>query len=160
MDADTYFFLWLHSCRKIRCTCYVIRNENVVGTKYLAHYCCHCCNWNQYTEKEFEVENEIICNEYREQITSGIPVEREVVRISFDCSFESNSVVDYAAPSIILFDSFDRRVHKDEKTINESKYLEFGEIWFDDHKVLKDDIDKIYVALTGDQCALTDIRVK
>lgn len=26
--------------------------------------------------------------------------------------------------------------------------------------VLKDDIDKIYVALTGDQCALTDIRVK
>lgn len=68
--------------------------------------------------------------------------------------------MDYAAPSIILFDSFDRRVHKDEKTINESKYLEFGEIWFDDHKVLKDDIDKIYVALTGDQCALTDIRVK
>ena len=87
------------------------------------------------TEKEFEVENEIICNEYREQITSGIPVEREVVRISFDCAFNSNSIVDFTVPSIILFDSFDRRVHKDEKTINEYKYLEFGEIWFDDHSI-------------------------
>lgn len=115
------------------------------------------------TEKEFEVENEIICNEYREQITSGIPVEREVVRVSFDCAFNSNSVVDFSVPSIILFDSYDRRVHKDEKTINEYKYLEFGEIWFDDHSIstaareikemiampLNDDRDACYEIIAG-----------
>jgi response regulator RpfG family c-di-GMP phosphodiesterase len=115
------------------------------------------------TEKEFEVENEIICNEYREQITSGIPVEREVVRISFDCAFNSNSIVDFTVPSIILFDSFDRCVHKDEKTINEYKYLEFGEIWFDDHSIstaareikemiampLNDDRDACYEIIAG-----------
>ena len=115
------------------------------------------------TEKEFEVENEIICNEYREQITSGIPVEREVVRISFDCAFNSNSIVDFTVPSIILFDSYDRCVHKDEKTINEYKYLEFGEIWFDDHSIstaareikemiamsLNDDRDTHYEIIAG-----------
>ena len=115
------------------------------------------------TEKEFEVENEIICNEYREQITSGIPVERKVVRISFDCAFNSNSIVDFTVPSIILFDSLDRCVHKDEKTINEYKYLEFGEIWFDDHSIstaareikemiamsLNDDRDTYYEIIAG-----------
>jgi hypothetical protein len=41
----------------------------------------------------------------------------------------------FSAPSIILFDSFDRRVHTDEQLIEDYRYIEYGELWFDGHSI-------------------------
>ena len=82
------------------------------------------------------VDQELECGEYRDHITNGIPVERDIVRITFDCIESGQLSDDFSAPSIILFDSWDRRVHDNQKAIEEYRYLEFGEIWFDDHSIV------------------------
>ncbi len=86
--------------------------------------------------KDSELENEIICSKYREQFTTGIPVEYNIAKIKF----KYNPVIkeDYngfSAPSIILFDSYDGRVHDNERSVEIYKYLEYGEIWFDEHSI-------------------------
>ena len=75
------------------------------------------------------VEKELTCNEYRDEICLGIPVSGAITRISFDCRL--NEEERFSAPSIVLYDSYDRRVHTDEKTIAAYRYVEYGEIWFD-----------------------------
>ena len=84
-------------------------------------------------EEASELETDISCEEYREHITTGIPVENGYKKITFRCRTEDSEV--FSAPSIVLFDSFDRRVHTNEKAIMEYHYLEYGEIWFDDHMI-------------------------
>ncbi len=82
-----------------------------------------------------ELETDIACVSYRENITTGIPAEREVKRIKFRCRLDPQIVAGFSAPSIVLFDSFDRRVHTNDKAIKEYHYLEYGEVWFDDHMI-------------------------
>ena len=82
------------------------------------------------------VDEELECGEYRDHISNGIPIERDIIRITFDCVENGQNTDDFSAPSIILFDSFDRRVHDNEKAIEEYHYLEFGEIWFDNHSII------------------------
>ena len=62
----------------------------------------------------------------------GIPVTEEITRICFKCE---NSGKGFSAPSIVLFDSYDRHFHDEVKTIGAYHYLEFGEVWFDGHYV-------------------------
>ncbi len=87
--------------------------------------------------KEAPLEKELSCAEYREHVTIGIPVETEVKRISFVSKKEEAPGV-FSAPSIILFDAYDRRVHKHEKGIREFHYLEYGELFFDDHMIVNE----------------------
>ena len=82
------------------------------------------------------IDKELECGEYRDHISNGIPVERDIIRITFGCTESRQNADDFSAPSIILFDSFDRRVHSNEKAIEEYQYLEFGELWFDNHNIL------------------------
>ncbi len=82
-----------------------------------------------------EIETEIECGSYRDSVTKGIEIGQKVKRIRFNCTDNVEKGGKYAAPSIILFDSFDRRVHSDDRTIKEYQYLEYGELWFDDHMV-------------------------
>ena len=46
----------------------------------------------------------------------------------------------FTAPSIILFDSYDRRVHDNKRAIEAYKYMEYGEIWFDDKLIRRDGV--------------------
>ena len=83
-----------------------------------------------------EVETAVTCEGYREQITIGIPIENEVTTVTFDCkALRNDEDNDFSSPSIILFDSYDRRVHDNERAIEAYKYLEYGEIWFEDHSI-------------------------
>ena len=82
------------------------------------------------------VDKELECGEYRDHITNGIPVESEIIRITFNCIERGQYSNDFSAPSIILFDSLDHRVHDNEKAIEEYRYLEYGEIWFDNHSIV------------------------
>ena len=78
-------------------------------------------------------ENEYYCDEYRERVTSGILVADEPVRIHMQS--ETYGEHEKGAPSLILFDSFDQRVHDVPAEIEAYRYTEFGEIWFDGHFV-------------------------
>ena len=42
---------------------------------------------------------------------------------------------EFSAPTIILFDSYDKRVHDNARAIEEYHYLEYGEFWFDNHSI-------------------------
>lgn len=83
-----------------------------------------------------EVEKAVTSEGYREEITIGIPIENEVTKVTFDCkTLHTDEDNGFSAPSIILFDSYDRRVHDNERAIAAYKYVEYGELWFDDHSV-------------------------
>ena len=81
------------------------------------------------------VEKELSCKEYKSSVSLGIPVTSSITNISFDCELSKDSLSGFSAPSIILFDSFDRRIHDDVKAIRAYHYHEYGEIWFDNHSI-------------------------
>lgn len=153
------------------------------------------------------IENEFTCKEYREHVSSAVMVDSFLTVIEFDCEEKKDSNDEYSMPSVILFDSFDRRIHNNEKSIEAYKYTEYGEIWFDGHSVttsarnieitakdidaekegykiiaaryedhvrlemvcknkklevivaLSDKTKAAYIALTGENCHVTNIRV-
>lgn len=79
-----------------------------------------------------KTETELKCSKYKSKVSVGIPVTEEITRICFKCE---NSGKGFSAPSIVLFDSYDRHFHDEVKTIGAYHYLEFGEVWFDGHYV-------------------------
>ncbi len=81
------------------------------------------------------IETEISCAGYRDHISNGIEITTREKRIRFESKNDIVSREIPGAPSIILFDSIDRRVHSDEKTIKGYGYVEYGELWFDGHYV-------------------------
>ncbi len=88
----------------------------------------------KFEQRTHKMETELICKDYRETISSGIVVERNVTNITFD-SIPLEKDKAFSAPSIILFDSYDRQVQTTQESINSNKYLEYGEVWFDAHRI-------------------------
>lgn len=86
-------------------------------------------------EDKKELEKQIVCKDYRDIISSGIPVDSEERKIQFDCELLQDPGTRFSAPSIILFDAYDGRVHKSEREIDRYGYLEYGEIWFNKYSV-------------------------
>lgn len=84
--------------------------------------------------QDFSETEEIRCGEYRDKVSQGIEIGRKIKKISFVC-IDTAAGEKFSAPSIILFDSFDRRVHSDDRTIDAYHYLEYGELWFDEHMI-------------------------
>ena len=82
------------------------------------------------------IESGIKCSEYRDSITRGVRVQDEIINISFDCTSETETESGFSAPSIIIFDSYDRAVHDNRKAIDAYGYVEYGEFWFDEHSIL------------------------
>ncbi|MBR4759390.1 MAG: HD domain-containing protein [Lachnospiraceae bacterium] len=81
------------------------------------------------------METRIECRTYREQVTLGIPVEQEIRKITFVSEGMADAKECFCTPAIILFDAYDQRVHENEKMIEASHYLEYGELWFDQHSI-------------------------
>jgi HD-GYP domain-containing protein (c-di-GMP phosphodiesterase class II) len=80
-----------------------------------------------------EYETEMVCGRYRGNIFKGIPTSNEEIKISFKADPTEMAVDEFSAPSIILFDAYDARVHDNAKAIEAYRYLEYAEIWFDGH---------------------------
>ena len=89
-------------------------------------------------EEPAPVESELECAEYRSAISQGIPVTGEVTVIRFRVKDSAKERSVHSAPSIILFDSYDRRVHDNPKAILAYHYQEYGEVWFDGNFVSTD----------------------
>ncbi|WP_027208944.1 HD-GYP domain-containing protein [Butyrivibrio hungatei] len=81
------------------------------------------------------MDSEIVCRAYKEQVSLGVHITDVVKKIYFDCDQLELKEGEYSSPSIILFDSYDKRFHKSIKAINAYRYLEYGEIWPDGHYV-------------------------
>jgi hypothetical protein len=95
---------------------------------------------NEHTEIDDEVlQSEITCQKYREAVTSGVQITRNFTDITFNFdSIVSEGALpadSFSAPSIILYDSFDRHVHNSQSAINSYHYMEYGEVWFDGHYI-------------------------
>ena len=88
--------------------------------------------------KASELENEIICEDYREHVSTGVRLRNNMIRVTFKCELETGDRADFSMPSLILFDSYDRRVHSNPQTVEDYHYIEYGEIWFDGHFISTD----------------------
>lgn len=82
-----------------------------------------------------KLEKEINCDEYRDVVSVGIAFDDMIKNVSFECETMEGYDGTFASPSVILFDSYDKRMHKTEKSIEVYKYIEFGELFFDGHYV-------------------------
>lgn len=69
------------------------------------------------------------------QMRTEIAIDNTVKKNHFECTPSIVGENEFSSPSLILFDSFDDRVHNDEKTIKEYRYIEYGELWSDDHMI-------------------------
>ena len=85
---------------------------------------------------DYTIEEELRCGNYRDHVTTGIEVTEEVKKISFKCERSEVDEGYFSSPSIIVFDSFDRKTHSEERTIISLKYLEYAEMWFDGHSTV------------------------
>jgi hypothetical protein len=83
------------------------------------------------TQEYRPLETELSCKEYREHVSSGIPIEEEETRITFDYREDKENKEEFSAPSLILFDAYDRQTHVNIKSIEAYRYQEYGEVWFD-----------------------------
>nr|MCR5775160.1 HD domain-containing protein [Lachnospiraceae bacterium] len=89
----------------------------------------------EITQESREPEDEIVCTTYRENTSAGISVESDVVKIGFDCDRLPDAENGFSAPALVLFDSYDGRVHDNKRAIENYHYLEYGEVWFDRHSI-------------------------
>ncbi len=141
--ADRYDFLTSSKADRDPFPQFVVREELVkeAGARFDPRFASIMVNLmdadSDYKMQEYglsanqEPETEIDVDGYRSHITKGILVESFETKISFDAVNNSSDPSVFSNPSIIVFDSYDGRVHEDEKTISAFGYTEFGEIWFD-----------------------------
>ena len=76
-------------------------------------------------------EQELVVGEYRSVVSEGILALPAMTTITMSIMSDEEAAGTYPAPSIILFDSLDGKVHTDEKEIRDLNYFEYGEITYD-----------------------------
>ncbi|RKM59208.1 HD-GYP domain-containing protein [Butyrivibrio sp. CB08] len=87
--------------------------------------------------KELAGRNEIIFDEYRDDISDGVLLSDHITRIHLKSSKLKSGGPHAKGPSLILFDSLDGRVHTDEETARRLCFLEYTEIWLEGDVVNK-----------------------
>ncbi len=75
--------------------------------------------------------SEMHFGEYKEHVSEGVRITDSITKITFESQPEMGFDEKKSLPSIILFDSHDGCVHKDDRGIRLLHYLEYGEIWPD-----------------------------
>ena len=86
-------------------------------------------------ETDITKASSMFFDEYKSLVADGIRVTEKILHMEFSCRPEKGYDDKTALPAIVLFDSLDGCVHKDERSIRILNYLEYAEIWFDGHTV-------------------------
>ena len=86
-------------------------------------------------ETDLSKINKLRFEGYRDIISDGIELSSHITKLSFNCKSNEESDKRISIPTVILFDSLDGCVHRDERSIKSLNYIECGEIWFDGHTV-------------------------
>ncbi len=81
--------------------------------------------------KELSGKSELVCKEFRDEISSGIRITYFKNNIRFKCHMDKKRDEENRGPALLIFDSFDGRYHDDETTMRDLCYYEFCEIWLD-----------------------------
>ncbi len=81
--------------------------------------------------KELAGKNELVCTEYRNEVSEGVLITPWVTRIRLRSVPEEQAASGRAIPTLLLFDSLDGRVHRNPKTIKDLIYFEYAEVRFD-----------------------------
>ena len=74
-------------------------------------------------------------DDYKDVVSDGIRISKEFLKIRFETRPDAGFDRKTSIPALILFDSFDRCVHRNERGIRNFRYFEFSEIWLDGHAV-------------------------
>ena len=93
------------------------------------------------TISELAGKNELVCEEYRSEVSDGIIVTSNITSIHMKVANIGKTSSKSKGPSLIMFDSLDGRVHSDDKMAGELNYCEYCEIWLDgktDNKEIRD----------------------
>ena len=85
----------------------------------------------RHTVQELSGKSSIHCDEFESEVSEGIILPPVTTKINFDYSSEMKGTMKASFPTLILFDSQDARVHRDEDSIRDMNYLEFGTIRLD-----------------------------
>lgn len=83
------------------------------------------------TVQELSGRSSIYCDEYESEVSEGIILPPVTTKIRFDYSSEVKGTTKVTAPTLILFDSQDARVHRDPDAVRDLNYFEFGTIRLD-----------------------------
>ena len=102
------------------------------------------------TVAELAGRSEIRCKEYRSEISEGIVLMPNLTRIRLTYTPDAGRE-EAVPPTIVLFDSLDGRVHKDERMQQELYYFEYCEIRFDGVTVVKG-ARKIFTNILETKC--------
>ena len=86
--------------------------------------------------KEFSGRSELVIDGFKSTVSDGIPITPQMITIRFKISPKTGSGTP-PVPTLVLFDSFDGRVHSDEKEIRDLLYFEYAEIRLDGKTVVK-----------------------
>ena len=82
-----------------------------------------------------KLETEIRSVKYREAVSKGVEITEHITKLYFTFTPVQGEETGFTEPSIIIFDSFDERVHDNVKSIEAYQYTEYGEVWFDGHSI-------------------------
>ncbi|MBO7386922.1 MAG: HD domain-containing protein [Lachnospiraceae bacterium] len=75
------------------------------------------------------LKDEYVFDEYKKNITPGVVITYNVEQISLRARPTERKEGEFFETSLILFDSYDGRVHDNPESIATFRYIEYGEIW-------------------------------
>ncbi len=73
--------------------------------------------------------------EYRNLVSDGIAIDSVITTVTMNVEPDAGAEKNMAMPAIILFGSHDGCVHEDDRSIKLLSYIEYGELFFDGHKI-------------------------
>ena len=88
---------------------------------------------NESDKNDITVVDRMHFDNYKELVSNGIRISSDFTKIRFEAKNDKGFERKNSLPSMILFDSFDKCVHRNERSIKNLRYLEYGEIWMDGH---------------------------
>jgi hypothetical protein len=80
--------------------------------------------------KELAGKNELVCKDFRGDISHGIWLTSEIKHIRFTCE-PTERQTGNGMPAFVLFDSLDGLYHENEFDVKNLCYFEYGVIWLD-----------------------------
>ena len=83
------------------------------------------------TVKALSDKNGMHFKEFRSQITPGVLVMTNLVKLHFKYHLDEVTTENDRGPALVLFDSFDGRFHQDESQVKELGYYEYCEVFAD-----------------------------
>ena len=86
-------------------------------------------------KNDITIVNRMHFDNYKDQVSDGLLLSKEYLKIRFEEKTDEGHDAKKSMPAVILFDSFDRCVHRNERNIKNLHYFEYGEIWFDGHSI-------------------------